>query len=790
MLPNAKKAKSLLMLFSLSAGLFTSFPSKSVEAASSNLTLTSGSKLLQDSFEWAKNRALGMDVTTDNIQAVRESIGCMQAGGCEDPRVKDKYAVKPLIPAYWGSYTNREAFCDRDIAHQSAAGHLLNMDEQTFSMLRTFAKGANNNPANPYWPKWSYDFMGDPYYMDSDWRELPVPFEIVQKAYEQYLWTGDTKWINDPELLTYYENIHTNFMNLQDEDHNGVADETKQLATYWEDVNLKLFEAGDSIGSQYQALVSYAKILEARGDMANAAVYEQKAAALRNYFEANWYSDADGRYIRAFHYDANHNKVGLTSWGHENSIFMPLKLITDQGPKTAEYLNFIHQSVVQQPLGIEATTYLPELFYMHGENDKAWQWHVNVMNSRNTYPEVSFMIVSNTINGLMGVRPDAPNHTVYTVPRLVNDVPWVQADHVRIGGNDLTVRHDGNNKTTLKNNAGESMTWEAQFYGNYNELIVNGNRVPASHKDLNGKAISYVSVPVQSGSEAIVKVPGVISNFSDYVSDLNWVSATTDSGVVQKDKNYGGNLIKLNGKTYTKGISAHAKSQVVYNLNGQYQSFTAEVGIDDDVQDQGPSTVVFQVYGDGVKLFDSGVMTPTSPTQLVNVSVANVNELKLVATDGGDGINSDHADWADAKLIYPWHYVSDGYPISTTVGYRTVADDKSVDQHPLKLQGTTYGKGLGTHANSEIVYELNGQYKRFTSIVGVDDEVGPYGTVVFQVFVDGVKQYDSGLMVGGGSPGKVDVDLSGASQLKLVVTDGGDNMTNDHADWAEVKLYR
>ncbi|WP_431606950.1 NPCBM/NEW2 domain-containing protein [Paenibacillus thiaminolyticus] len=27
------------------------------------------------------------------------------------------------------------------------------------------------------------------------------------------------------------------------------------------------------------------------------------------------------------------------------------------------------------------------------------------------------------------------------------------------------------------------------------------------------------------------------------------------------------------------------------------------------------------------------------------------NELKLIVTDGGDGINSDHADWVNARLI-------------------------------------------------------------------------------------------------------------------------------------------
>ena len=40
------------------------------------------------------------------------------------------------------------------------------------------------------------------------------------------------------------------------------------------------------------------------------------------------------------------------------------------------------------------------------------------------------------------------------------------------------------------------------------------------------------------------------------------------------------------------------------------------------------------------------------------------------------------------------------------------------------MRGTTYAKGLGTHAVSSIAYALNGSYGTFASDVGVDDEVG------------------------------------------------------------------
>ncbi|MDB5044776.1 MAG: hypothetical protein JWQ08_826, partial [Deinococcus sp.] len=58
----------------------------------------------------------------------------------------------------------------------------------------------------------------------------------------------------------------------------------------------------------------------------------------------------------------------------------------------------------------------------------------------------------------------------------------------------------------------------------------------------------------------------------------------------------------------------------------------------------------FQVYGDGVKLYDSGLLTGNSATRRVNVGVVGRQELRLVVTDAGNGISSGHADWADPRL--------------------------------------------------------------------------------------------------------------------------------------------
>ena len=63
------------------------------------------------------------------------------------------------------------------------------------------------------------------------------------------------------------------------------------------------------------------------------------------------------------------------------------------------------------------------------------------------------------------------------------------------------------------------------------------------------------------------------------------------------------------------------------------------------------ASIVFQVFGDSKKLFNSGVMRIGDPAKQVSVPLVGIEELKLVVTDAGDGISWDHADWAEAMLI-------------------------------------------------------------------------------------------------------------------------------------------
>jgi alpha-galactosidase len=114
--------------------------------------------------------------------------------------------------------------------------------------------------------------------------------------------------------------------------------------------------------------------------------------------------------------------------------------------------------------------------------------------------------------------------------------------------------------------------------------------------------------------------------------------------------------------------------------------------------------------------------------------------------------------------------------------------NKSVEGHTLSIGGQAFTNGLGTHAASEFILEVGGRAESFSAVVGVDDEVGKRGSVVFKVLGDTNQVlWESKELHGGDAPVAVNVSLAGVKHLTLLV-DGGDSIDSDHADWADAKL--
>ena len=110
----------------------------------------------------------------------------------------------------------------------------------------------------------------------------------------------------------------------------------------------------------------------------------------------------------------------------------------------------------------------------------------------------------------------------------------------------------------------------------------------------------------------------------------------------------------------------------------------------------------------------------------------------------------------------------------------------------LCVAGQEFQTGIGTHAPSETIIDLAGGYSMFEARVGVQQisEQDRGGSVVFKVVVDGQERFNSGVMRQKDAARTLQVPVKGASELCLIVTDAGDGMGNDLANWLEPVLTK
>lgn len=146
--------------------------------------------------------------------------------------------------------------------------------------------------------------------------------------------------------------------------------------------------------------------------------------------------------------------------------------------------------------------------------------------------------------------------------------------------------------------------------------------------------------------------------------------------------------------------------------------------------------------------------------------------------------------------VYPRTQLSDMTPVGTPVnGVGPIEKNRNNggiaagDGGTMTLDRIPYPRGLGMHAPADVRYHLGGTCSgRFIADVGVDNAAGEQGSVAFQVFLDGAKVFDSGLMRGSDLRKPVNVNVAGKNELRLVVSDGSDGNAFDLADWGGARV--
>ncbi len=602
------------------------------------LVLSSDNKILEENFNWAVQKT-DQFVMTGKSGLINKSEYGAGTGPVE------------YIPSYWAGYYDRTAFYSRDFVHQAVGAQIVGLWDENWNMFHTFADFASFG--RKWYTGWAFNFDGSIYKLDyqsdsSFVREVPAQFELVEKAYKQYLWSGDRRYIEDPTMWKFYTKVMTDYVAFHDSNENGVAEGTAKgifqgSCSYNERGNEPIIEAGDAIGSQYQATLAYAAMLRERGETAKSEEWFAKATELKRYFNEEW-SVVEGVdeaiYARALDKD---NSKKYYDFGKENSWFMPMKLITEPGTRNDAYLDFIVAQVGDKigsasgsPSNLEAWTYLPDTFFPYNRADEAWKYMKYIVSIKDNpherpiqgtngdYPEISYTFLTHTIEGMMGMEADAYNHKVATAPRLPAEVGNVAVKYIQMGEHSIDLTHSSLTATTLHNDAAKPLEWEIRFYGEYPGILVDGSYVKTRQKDVNGVTVSYVTATVPAGStvsaEATSESAPVTPPSSGSVSTTTTTTTKNEDGSTTKtvtDKKTGESIATTTYPDGTKVITTSKDGLSKVTLPAGEES--AKVTI--PAKNMTPGTVAVIVKADGTE-------------EIVKSSVTTNGGVSVIITEG------------------------------------------------------------------------------------------------------------------------------------------------------------
>jgi hypothetical protein len=118
--------------------------------------------------------------------------------------------------------------------------------------------------------------------------------------------------------------------------------------------------------------------------------------------------------------------------------------------------------------------------------------------------------------------------------------------------------------------------------------------------------------------------------------------------------------------------------------------------------------------------------------------------------------------------------------------------DRNLDNQPLRLGGQEHALGLALHAHTELEYNLNGDYREFKALAGIDESVsGRDGPVVLIIEGDGKALYTKTFTrKNDKKPTPVALNIKDVQKLRIVVTSGDGYDLGRHLDLVEAKVSK
>lgn len=464
------------------------------------VSFESSDTLLVNAFNWAKKTALSFVHSGD-----------------------------PVGLWYEAALPNREAFCMRDVSHQSIGAAVLGLYQHNHNMLYKFAE--NISEEKDWCSYWEINRFDKPapvdYENDKDfWYNLPANFDVIDACFQQYLWTGNKEYLNDSVFLNFYKKSLNNYMerwqigisdvytrdrkiNLPD---NSTWDNTRFYSNrgipgYYEGARKGLKLGVDLVAAQFAAFNAYQQILKMTECFDSSYVYIDQLGGLMYNLNTKWW-DEDKQLFKtiwyeddSFDYSVGRNKQDFSHYLlHYRSISDRKQIesiLNTYKPKKFNY-------------SIEIASHLPDMFYQYGDKNDGYDLLVYLTDEktkRKEYPENSYAVIGAFATGLMGLNVHAPSNIITSISRLNSESDWAVLNHIPVLANEINLKHNGLRQTEIQLLKGNYFTWKVCFEGKYENITVDGITYKSNFEEAkSGSEVTYILLPIKDFKLHIAKV--------------------------------------------------------------------------------------------------------------------------------------------------------------------------------------------------------------------------------------------------------------------------------------------
>lgn len=446
-------------------------------------TFTSSDKELEKAYNWAKKMALSY-AHDDN-----DPVGCW----------------------YEAALPQREAFCMRDVSHQSVGAQILGLSAHNKNMFLRFAE--NISEGRDWCTYWEINRYNKPapadYANDSEfWYNLNANFDVMQACLKMYEWTGDKDYLTDARFTNFYEKSVNEYIERWALEPEKIMDRPpymnspanfnpdnnfhtcRGLPSYVE--NFRGLTVGvDLIASLYAGFNAYSTMSELNGNQQKAQDARKKAVAYQTLLEDKWWSP-DSLYYQTF-------------WTKDRKFYrgegVPF-ILWFNATNNRERICATVSDILKREWNVENMSAFPALFYRLGYHDEAYRFMIGLpKTNRSEYPEVSYGIVEGTVSGAMGITASAISNCVTTCSRLPEKVQEAEVKNVPMFGGYVTVKHRNRKATRIENHTAKELVWEIAFVGEYTRIIVDNKAYPiVISRDAYGNPITKCSVALPAGA--------------------------------------------------------------------------------------------------------------------------------------------------------------------------------------------------------------------------------------------------------------------------------------------------